>query len=89
MTFKTIKKCKVKDIFYCAERVKTNCWIRTYNNIIFKVMHARPSMYDEKVILHITTQTSVGLDTVGSDVDFNYSENIELIKPLKEVLLEL
>ena len=86
--FKTIKKCKVKDIFYCAERVKTDCWIRTNNSIIFKVYSARPALYEEDVILEIKSYISQ-LDSEKSDLPMKYSENIELIKPLKEVLLEL
>lgn len=88
MTFKTIKKCKVKDIFYCAEKVNTDCWIRS-GRFIYRVIHARPSLYDEQVILHIKSHNSIGLDVMGSDINFNYSEQIELVKPLKEVLLEL
>lgn len=88
MVFKTIKKCKVKDIFYCAERVKTDCWIRTNNQIIFKVYSIRPSMYDHVVILDIRSYIS-RLDPGNSDLPMEYSEDIELIKPLKEVFAEL
>lgn len=89
MIFKTIRKCKVKDIFYCAEYVKVDNYIRLSNNLVFKIRSIRPSLSENIVIMEIITP-EIGKDQmIYSDMPMNYSENIELIRPLNDVLVEL
>lgn len=83
MTCKTIKKCKVKDIFYCIESLDIDTWVR-YGDVIHHVTRISPSSSNSSMVLADVERLSE-----QGVMLLNYNENIELLKPIKEILSEL
>lgn len=80
---KSIRKCKVKDIFYCIESLEVDTWVR-YGDLVHHVTRISPSNNHSNMIL-------VDVDRLSENgiMLLDYNENIELLKPIKEILSEL